>query len=114
MDQEPKRKSRHRGSTPERADDPRWAELGLPAIGRTPRAGDLVALPAEGKPLRVTAIGPETIVLEVVQAAPRDEPDVGTRTETTLCDYLEAWGEGAFSAPGGGADASSSAAPPGA
>ena len=92
----------------------RWAELGLQAIGRVPRVGDLVAFRAEMKLLRVAAIGPETIALEVVQAAPGAEPHVGTRTEKPLRDYLEAWGEGTFSAPSESAETSSSAAPPGA
>ena len=100
--------------TPVEAPDSPWAELGLEAIGRMPRAGDLVAFRAERKLLRVAAVGPETVALEVVRAAPGDEPEIGTRVETTLRDYLEAWGEGAFSAPGEGAETSSSAAPPGA
>ena len=39
------------------------------------------------------------MALEGVQAAPDDEAEIGTRVETTLRDYLEAWGEGTFSAP---------------
>ena len=92
----------------------RWAELGLRAIGRSPRTGDLVAFRAEMKLLRIAAVGPETVALEVVQAAPGDEPEIGTRVETPLRDYLEAWGEGTFSAPSEDVETSSSAAPPGA
>ena len=77
-----------------------------------PRTGDLVAFRAEGKLLRVAAVGPDTVVLEVVGAAKGDETQVGTRTETTLRDYLEAWGEGTFSAPSEGSETPSSAAPP--
>lgn len=68
-----------------------------------PRAGDLVVFRAEGRLLRVVAVGPDTVALEVARAAAGDEPQVGARTETTLRDYLEAWGEGTFSAPGEGA-----------
>ena len=100
--------------TPFDAPESRWAELGLRAIGRMPRAGDLVAFRAEQKLLRVAAVGPETVALEVVQAAPGDETEIGTRIEKTLRDYLEAWGEGTFSAPNADAETSSSAAPPGA
>ena len=89
--------------TPLERPESRWAELGLRAIGRMPRAGDLVAFRAEGKLLRVAAVGPDTVVLEVVRAAKGDEPQVGTRVRTTLRDYLEAWGEGTFSAPSEGA-----------
>ena len=69
---------------------------------------------AERKLLRVAAVGPGSVALEVVQAAPGDEPEIGTRAETPLRDYLETWGEGTFSAPSEGAETSSSAAPPGA
>jgi hypothetical protein len=71
-----------------------WAELGLRAIGRVPRAGDLVAFRAEQKLLRFAAVGPETVMLEVVRAAPGDGPEIGTRVEKPLRDYLEAWGRG--------------------
>ena len=98
--------------TPLERPESRWAELGLRAIGRSPRTGDLVAFRAEGKLLRVSAVGPDTVVLEVVGAAKGDETQVGTRTETTLRDYLEAWGEGTFSAPSDGSETPSSAAPP--
>jgi hypothetical protein len=91
-----------------------WAELGLQAIGRLPATGDLVEFRAEEKLLRVAAVGPETVALKVVRAAPGDEPQIGTRIETPLRDFLEAWGEGTFSAPSEGAETSSSAAPPGA
>jgi hypothetical protein len=67
-----------------------------------------------GARLRVAAVGPETVALEVIQAAPGDETEIGTRIQTTLRDYLEAWGEGTFSAPNEDAETSSSAAPPGA
>ena len=43
----------------------RWAELGLRAIGRSPRTGDLVAFRAEMKLLRIVVVGPDTVVLEV-------------------------------------------------
>jgi hypothetical protein len=89
--------------TPVDAPVSRWAELGLPAIGRVPRVGDLVAFRAERKLLRVAAVGPEAIALEVVQAAPGDEPEIVTRVETPLRDYLEARGESTFSAPSEGA-----------
>jgi hypothetical protein len=89
--------------TPVERPESRWAELGLQAIGRSPQVGDLVAFRAEKKLLRIAAVGPETVVLEVVQAAPGDEPEIGTRVETPLRNYLEAWGEGTFSAPGEGA-----------
>ncbi len=85
--------------TPVERPESRWAELGLRAIGRSPQAGDLVAFRADGRLLRVAAVGPDAVTLEVVRAAPGDEPQVGARTETTLRDYLEAWGEGTFSAP---------------
>ena len=88
--------------TPVERPESRWAELGLRAIGRVPRAGDLVAFRAEKKLLRVASVGPETVALEVVQAAPGDEPEIGTRIQTPLRDYLEAWGEGTFSAPSEG------------
>ena len=97
--------------TPVERLESRWAELGLRAIGRDPRAGDLVAFRAEKKLLRVAAVGPDTVTLEVVQAAPGDEPEIGTRVETTLRDYLEAWSEGTFSAPSGDAETSRTAAP---
>ena len=100
--------------TPLDPPESRWAELGLQAIGRMPRTGDLVAFRAEMKLLRIAAVGPETVALEVVQAAPGDEPEIGTRVETPLRDYLEAWGEGTFSAPSEDVETSSSAAPPGA
>ena len=70
----------------------RWAELGLEAIGRMPRAGDLVAFRAEMRLLRVAAAGPETVALEGDGAAPGDEREIGTRMETPLRDYLEAGG----------------------
>jgi hypothetical protein len=47
--------------------------------------------------LRVAAVGPARVALEVVRAAPGDEPEIGTRAETPLRDYLEAWGT--FSGP---------------
>ena len=100
--------------TPPDPPESRWAELGLQAIGRLPATGDLVEFRAEVKLLRVAAVGPKTVALEVIRAAPGDETDIGTRVETPLRDYLEAWGEGTFSAPGEGAETSSSAAPPGA
>ena len=92
-----------RDLAPVEAPGSRWAELGLEAIGRLPRVGDLVAFRAEKKLLRVAAVGPETVALEVVRVAPGDEREIGWRIETSLCDYLQAWGEGSFSTPGEGA-----------
>ena len=92
--------------TPVERPESRWAELGLPAIGRMPRAGDLVAFRAEGKLLRVAAVGPDTVVLEVVRAAPATSHRSGRASGTRLRDYLEAWGEEpppTFSAPSEGA-----------
>lgn len=76
-----------------------WARLGLDAIGRLPAPGDLVSFPAEQKLLRVVAVGTDTLNLRVVEAAPGDESDLGTLIETSLRDYLDAWGEGTFTEP---------------
>lgn len=80
--------------------DSEWAELGLDTLGRLPIPGDLASFPAERKLLQVVAVEPGTLTLRVVQAAPEDDADVGRLLDTTLRDYLEAWGEGTFSAAG--------------
>ena len=77
--------------------DSEWAALGLDTLGRLPVPGDLVAFPAERKLLRIVAVEPDMLTLEIVKAAPEDQADVGALRQTTLRDYLEAWGEGTFS-----------------